>query len=161
MLDIKKIGSPIEVYLAADGEPEALMARLRSDTELNSQEREALALLFEGKLQYPKRKKGERRPKYLYGALHEPFNSAINLPAADKTYKFLMEERKKGQEAYGNAEEVLEYVAEIYKLDLQKLSNYVRRSQKQKRSKVRSPCNEVERFHYWLYASGRLHFPND
>lgn len=160
-MDISLLRCPEEVYLAAIGDTAALAERLRSDVELLPQEREALALLVEGKLQEPKRGRGENRPRYLFGALHDyqAYCEVMDLPHAEDFYKFIMGRLREAGNGYGRAAKVLAFVAQECRVDPDRLSNYMRRPKAEKdRRRVRSAEGGVERFHYWLYHTGRLPF---
>ena len=148
---------PVEVYLAAVGEPTSLAERLRSTVELTSLEREALALLVKGELKPPKLGRGEKRPKYLYH--HFESYDLMLLPNAEALYQHIMSKLKKTKRAYGRAHEVLAYVSEHDDIESEKLFNYLRRPKDEKaRRKPRLPRGVLQRFHLWLYRTGRLTF---
>lgn len=146
---------PVEVFQAAMGDPKPLAEYLRSEERLTLPDREALALLIEGQLTPPKRKRGQRSLSYLDT---DDSVTRSEMKNAEFLVKHIMAKAKEAGEGHGIYPRVLEYVAEHDCLDIEKLDNYIKRSATSK--EVRDDASElprlVVRFHQWMHEQGLL-----
>jgi len=142
--------------MAAVGDREPLARRIESGAEMKSWEREALACYLRGELIPPKRGRGQSMISYLDDT--EAHHKERDLENAAVLFHHIMRQiRLETGSVYGKREEVLQDVAEHFKLkESDTLDDRLRRSQKAKAEIEDTSNTTIELFHKWLRRTGRF-----
>lgn len=163
MADFSELREPIEVYLAAAGDPKPLADRIESRAELHAWERQAIALFLRGELQRPDqngslkfRSRGKKRVSYM--PLRERDHIALNAQRAAETYRFYMSELRRSGTAHNKSDIVTEQVAREFSITPDAVRNALKSSPN---TRKQCPSEEetnslVQRYHAWLFNTGRL-----
>lgn len=154
MTGLARIHEPVEVYLAAVGDPEPLARRIESSVHMEEWERDTLACFIRGELIPPKRKRGQKAIPYLENTeKHHRWRALENAAAM---YREIMHRLNANGSNHLRRNEVLEYVAKHDSLNVETLDNYLRRSTKDKSKRRDTPKRVIVLFHQWLHRTGRL-----
>ena len=140
--------------MAAVGDPEPLARRIESGAHMDTWERETLACFLRGELIPPRRGKGEKRIPHLGNV--EADHRQRDLQNATLHFREIMSSLEVAGSKYGKRDEVLRYVAELHKVNLETLDNNIRRSKAAKSSSFDPPRIAVVLFHQWMHRTGRL-----
>ena len=154
MIGLKSIYEPVEVYMAAVGDTEPLAQRIESGVEMMSWERETLACFLRGELALPRRGKGEKSIPHLKNT--EAHHRQRDLENATLHFHEMMRRLEEAGTKYGRRDDVLKYVAELHRVNLETLENRIRRSKVVKSKTHEPPKMAIVLFHEWLHRTGRL-----
>lgn len=145
---------PIEVYLAAVGEVQPLVQRLRSEVVIGGWERSALALLLLGELVPAKKSQGGNWPSHV--GVPGEISEEMKLQNAEFLYRHWMETLRSEGAAYGVSAEILDAVASHIGVDIERLNNRIRRSKRRICPDVSKPtAGVVHRFQSWHFLHER------
>lgn len=132
---------PVEVWQAVQGDPSELITLLRSNVDLTTETREALALWLEGRLP-PKNRVGRPRKTRAPGN----FPPEVWIELAVQRFKRVAEACKKRGSFYGKAELLLEAIARNHDIDVRTLRNAV---YSEPPSAPEPTTDPIERFQIW------------
>ena len=158
MVDFAKLigwREPVEIYLAAMGNPEPLATRIKENEPFTELERRTMVHFLRGELKPPKRKRGQKRLPYL--TTIEDVHENIIREAVLNYHHIMSEIEKEHGSKYRLKFEVIEYIANRDGLDFDALLNRINRPKEDKNtSRYDGVPHAVKGFHKWLHRTGQL-----